>query len=371
MENKETKVQPDNQQFFAAVSPFIETNIVLPTEGDVRGKDFVTWGDKNDYVDYLYSLYMDVVTLQTCVDGAADYVCGDDIIVHVENFDKQFNDKGDTPYTVINNCARDYWRFGGFAINVVRNKAGKIAGLYYLDFRKVRSDKKNTTFYYSDDWSKSYGRVNYIAYPAYDPKGTAPSSIFYYKNNINSTYPIPVYASAVKCCEIERSIDEYQLNAINNGFMASYIISMNNGVPAPDVQDEIESEINEKFTGYQNAGRIMVSFNKSKENEVTVQKLEQVDYSAQYADLAKRSQNKIYESFKASPVIFGVYQEGTGFNDQDFDNAFKLFNRTKILPAQRIMVDSFNKIFDMENSIEIKPFTISWESDTDNKDIID
>lgn len=367
MENITTQGE---KQFFAAVSPYIETTIVAPTEKDIRGKDFISWGSSNDYPDYLYSLYGDVTSLQTCIDGSADYVCGDDICINISQFEKTVNEKGQTPLSLMQNLAKDYWRYGGFAINVVRNKLGGIAGLYYLDFKKVRSNKKNTVLYYSDDWSKSAGRVNYVAYPAFDPnEKSVMSSVYYYKNNINSTYPIPVYASSVKSCEIERSIDEFQLNSINNGFMASYIISMNNGVPAPEIQDEIETEINEKFAGYQNAGRIMLAFNKSKDNEVTVQKLEQTDYSTQYADLAKRSQNKIYESFKASPVLFGVYQEGTGFNDQDYQESYKLFNRTRIKPVQRMFIDSFNYILGVDNSLTIKPFTIDWSED-ENKESI-
>jgi hypothetical protein len=44
--------------------------------------------------------------------------------------------------------------FGGFAIQVIRNMAGGIAELYYIDFMKLRSDEKNEVFYYADDWSK-------------------------------------------------------------------------------------------------------------------------------------------------------------------------------------------------------------------------
>lgn len=362
--------KPSDYVFFGAINPYVETNIVFPTECENRGRDFINWGVKNDYPEYLHDLYQNVTTLQTCVDGSVNYVCGDDIFVNVDGFERKFNQKGDVPRVVIANIAKDYFTYGGFALEVLRNAKGEIAEVNYLDFKKVRSDKKGNILYYSDDWSKSAGRVQTIMKPRFKADNNDAASIYYYKNNYTTTYPIPAWASAVKSCEIEKSIDEYQLNAVNNGFMASYLISFNNGIPAPDVQDLIEDEVNEKFAGSSNAGRIMINFAKDKDHAVEVQKLEQINFGEQYDALAKRSQNKIYECFKASPVIFGVQQENTGFNDQDYQQGFKLYNKTVILPAQSIICDAFNTIFNNENAIEIAPFTIDW-SDNEKKEIVD
>ena len=36
---------------FLAIDPYIETNIVSPTEKSVPGKDFIEWGTNNLYPD--------------------------------------------------------------------------------------------------------------------------------------------------------------------------------------------------------------------------------------------------------------------------------------------------------------------------------
>lgn len=365
------KTEINNKSMFIAMSnqdPYLVTNIVSPEEKEVKGYDFIAWGKNNDYPDYLLSLYKDVPILNSLINGAVDYTCGDDATVSKAPYNVYINDKDETVNTLLKRLAFDYWIYGAFAINIVRNKLGGIAGLYYVSVNNLRSNKKNDRFWYAEDWAKSYGRVKAVEYPKFDVNSKAPSSILYVKNNYTTVYGIPVYGAAVKAAEIMRCVDEYQLNSINNGFMASYIISLNNGQPTPEIQEEIEDEINEKFSGYQNAGRIMVSFNKSKDNEVTVQKLEQDDFGDKFKALKEWSQQQLLTAFRASPVLFGILQESTGFNDQDFQESFKLFNRTMIKPTQRVLCDAFEKIFG-EKVLTITPFTIDWGEESDDKQV--
>ena len=63
----------------AAINPYIEKNIISPDEVDIKGREFVSWGARNDYPDYLLSLYNNVATLRSIINGSIDYVLGDDI----------------------------------------------------------------------------------------------------------------------------------------------------------------------------------------------------------------------------------------------------------------------------------------------------
>ena len=58
--------------------------------------------------------------------------------------------------------------------------------------------------------------------------------------------------------------------------------------------------------------------------------------------------------------MFGVERENTGFSDEDFMQAFKLFNRTKVQPVQKRIIDYIDKILGVKGSVVIKPFTIDW-----------
>lgn len=362
-ENKENK--DIRKVFMSAINPVYETNIVDGTDTEIRGKDFIAWGKNNDYGDYLYSLYTDCPTLQSIINGATDYSCGDDIKINIEPYATKINDKGETVNQVVRNAFLDYWTYGAFALNVVRNKLGGIAGVYYLDVRNVRSDKKNTFFYYSEDWNKSYGRVKFLTYPAFNPDGKEASSILYVKRTYNGVYGVPVYGAAVKAAEIEKSIDTYHLNAINNSFTGSYIISFNDGVPNEQQQEEIVENIEERYSGYQNAARIMVCFNKTKDNAITVEKLDTEDFGEKYQALAKRCSQALFTAFRCNPNLMGIPTENLGFSAEEYNSAFKLFQKTQILPSQRLMCDTFTKIFGSE-CLTISPFVIDFDDEGTN-----
>lgn len=360
-EKKQTNVK------FLAIDQFVESNIVAPTEVFIKDRGFVGWGEVNNYPDYIEDLYQNVSTLHSIIDGTTDYVCGDSVKCNVINFEDKINRKGETIQDLITWIAKDLVKFNGFALNIVKNKLGTPAEIYYLDFKRVRSNKEGTKYYYSTDWGKSYGRVKYIEYESFltdegDKKG---STIFYYKNDINRVYPTSIFSAAVIACETERKISEFHLNNISNSFSSNYIINFNNGRPSDEIQEEIEMEVYDKFCGVENSGRPMLSFNNNKDSETTVTKIDADSFADKYNALTARTKQEIFTSFRCSPILFGIDQEKTGFNANEYSSAFRLFNKTVVEPFQNKIKSAFDKIFNTENSIEINPFTINFDKTID------
>ena len=348
----------------SALNPYLQDNKVENVEKEISGVDFIAWGTDNQYPGYLFSLYEDCATLQSIINGTVDFVCGNDISCNLPIFEKIVNKNGETISDIIQRISTDYLIFGGFALQVIRNAIGEITELYWIDFTKIRSDKKNEVFFFSEDWCKSYGRVKYIIYPKFNPNDSNPSSIFYYKGNkTRGTYPTPIYNAAITSCELEKKINQFHLSEINNNFLTSKIINFNSGVPDDDLKNEIERNLNEKFSGSENAGRILISFNNNKDSETTVADIPQDEFGERYDSLAKRSTSQIFTAFRATPNLFGLPTETTGFNQQEFSESFKLYNRTAVKPIQKVIVDTFDKIFGVDGSITIEPFNLEYDSE--------
>lgn len=348
----------------SALNPYLQDNTVENVEKEISGKDFIAWGNDNRYPNYLFSLYEDCATLQSIINGTVDFVCGNDISCNLPIFEKTVNKNGDTISDIIQRISTDYLIFGGFALQVIRNANGEISELYWVDFNKLRSDKKNGVLFYSDEWDKSYGRVKYIYYPKFNKDDSNPTSIFYYKGTkTRGTYPVPLYNASITACELEKKINQFHLSEINNNFLTSKIINFNSGVPDDDLKNEIERNLNEKFSGSENAGRILISFNNSKESETTVSDIAQDDFGERYDALHKRSREEIFTAFRATPALFGLMTESTGFNEQEFAESFKLYNRTVVKPIQKVIVDTFDKIFGVDGSITIEPFNLEYDSE--------
>lgn len=362
---------------FAAINPYAESNIVSAKEMIYTGKEYVEWGDGNQYPEYLQLLQDNVPTLKTIIEGCVDYVAGDGVEILPLNDSLapgKMNRKGDTIVEQVRDVAGDVFGAGGFALQVIRRADGGIAEVHYVDIGFLRANKDCSVFYYSEKWS-SGGRKNIIVYPAFCPtldwnaltdeeRSRHASSILYVKRSRKRTYPVPCYAAAVKACEIERCIDDFHLNAINNGFTGSYIINFNNGTPTDEAKEEIEEQFNEKFSGHENAGRIGFSWNPNKESATTIEKVDVEDFGEKYKSLESNSRQKIFTAFRANPNLFGIPTESLGFSQEEYESSFRLFNRTMIRPVQMMIADAYDKIYGKTGVLTIKPFSLD-ESETE------
>lgn len=347
-----------NKFAFAALNPFIETNVVENVAKEISGKDFYGWGIDNKYPNFLYDLFESCATFQSIVNGTADFVCGDALVLN-NGWSSVVNNNGDTFEDLYRKAVIDYLIFGGFGIQVIRNFDNEVSELYWVDFQQLRTDKKNEVIFFSEDWGKSAGRVKYLVYPKFKKGDKNQTSIFYYKNDSSrGIYPTPVYSGAITDLIIQKKIGQFHLNEISNNFLSSKIINFNNGIPDDEIKNEIERNINEKFAGSENAGRILISFSENKDSETTVTDLSTDAFADRYDALSKRTISQIFTAFRATPNLFGLPTETTGFNAQEYAESFKLYNRTVVKPIQKKINDVFDKIFGMVGSVTITPYSI-------------
>lgn len=361
-----------------AIDPYVESNIVSPVERE--GKGYVEWGEGNAYPDYLLDLYNNVATLKSIIDGCVDYIAGDDVKIQQLRLlpEGVVNTKGETIMEQVRNVAKDDETYGGFALQVIRGADGHPSEIYYIDMRHLRMNKECNVFYYCEDWSKRSSKKKVIIYPKFMPevaerwaamteeeRNAHASSILFVKDICTQTYPSPKYAASVKSCEIERCIDDFHLNSINNGFFGSYLINFNNGVPTDQIKDEIEKSFTSKFSGAANAGRIVFSWNDSKEAAATIEPLQVQDFGDKYKTLEAAARQRIFTAFKANPNLFGIPTENLGFSSEEYESAFRLFNRTQIRPIQRKIADAYDKIYGQKGVLTIVPFSMEEESVTD------
>lgn len=363
---------------FAALDQYIERNIVSSREKKLTNKDFIEWGDGNIYPEYLLDLYNSVSTLRSIINGNVDYIAGDDVTIAPLRAGLEanaMNTRGDLIAEQVKDIAKDFEMYGGYALQVIRGRDGEPSEIYHIDMRFLRMNKECDVFYYCEDWSKG-GKRKVVTYPKFmanldwmtltdEERDMHASSIVFVKNVRTQTYPAPLYAASVKACEIERCVDNYHLNAINNGFVASIIINFNNGKPEDAICSLIEEEFTEKFSGHENAGRLVFSWNRDKEHATTFDSVPVEDFGEKYQSLAKHSRQQIFTAFRANPNLFGIPTESLGFSQEEYESAFRLYNRTQIRPVQRMIADTYDKIYGKKGVLTITPFSIDENSATD------
>lgn len=344
---------------FAAIDPYIQKNIIAPTETIVSGRDYVEWGDGNSYPDYLLGLYRNVASLRSVVNGSVDFTCGNGVNVAFYPQGATMNRRGQTAAEFVRELALSRYLYGGFAIEVIRDNGGDIAELYPMDLRYLRSSKDNEAFWYSEEWSKGTSSTKTVVRPKFMARAyETPASVLYVKNTSLQTYPEPIYGASIKACEVERSVDNYHLTAIQNGFAGGVVVNFPGPPPEDEQKKEIEKNFNEKFSGPENASRNMLIWGDGGTQVPTVRQIDVKDYGEKYQTLVRHCRQQIFTAFRANPNLFGIPTENLGFSSEEYDEAFKLYNRTQIKPSQQMICEAVGKIFGDPGYMTIDPFTM-------------
>ena len=349
-------------------------DVPLPIYKEVKGKDYIFYGERNDYPNYLLRIYNNSAKHNAIVTGKVDYICGNGWGVKSEDemqkakaygmIDK-VNTKEESLNEVTNKLVTDLTIFGGYYLQVIWTKAtGEIAELYHVDYYKVRTNSDNTEFYVSDNWLKNDNvnpRPDYETYPAFDPNNPTGSQILYFKEyraGVN-TYSLPDYRGAISYIELDISIGEYHLNTINNGMFSSKLINLNGGKVSQEEEDRIERQFQNKFSGSKNAGKFMLAFNDSKENEPSIIDLSGTELDKHFDLLNKSVQQEIFTGHKiTSPMLFGVKTEGQLGGRSEMREAYQLFQNTYVNAKQRAIEETVNYLFkfnDIIVDLELKP----------------
>lgn len=325
-------------------------------ETKLMGKKFIGYGEDNRYPQYLFSLYQNSTILQSIINGIVDYAVGQG--VSSSFLSESVNRDGDNWDDIMKNIVLDYMVTDGFALNVLRDVENRISEIYWLDISKVRLSEDGLTGYYSENsfnWGDKPQEL-----PIFDPKQNQKNSIFYYKGASRGLYPIPRWSGAIKAVETSTEISNYHLNSILNNFNPSAIISFNNGVPDKATQEAIEKKINKKFVGSDNVNRFILAFNESGENQTTVQTLGTDNTDQKFSTLKDSIFEEIFIAFRATPALFGLNPENTGFSKQEFLESFQLFTKTVIEPIQKTLNKSFGKIFNSPNPLTFNKLVV-WD----------
>ena len=131
------------------------------------------------------------------------------------------------------------------------------------------------------------------------------------------------------------------------------------------MKKEIEKNVNEKYGGAANAGGIILSFNPNKESATTIETPNVTDFGDKYKALAENSTKKIFTAFRAIPLLFGLTAgTSTGFSTDEFEQSFKLYNRTVVRPIQRMIADAYDKIYGAKGVLRITPFSLDGTTES-------
>jgi hypothetical protein len=334
----------------------------LPSIVENNHKDYIEFGADNLYPQYLIELYNGSSINNAIIKGVAAMIYGEG----VDATDKEDDDvkKGDwlklqnlllKNEDVLKCLAFDLKLFGMCYVNTIWNRPRtEIVEIRHVPAQYIRSGKadsfgKISQYYYSPDWSnprKNKPRV-YNSFNSQDR--TNASQILCIKDYSPGSfyYSTPDYQGSTSYIQLDMEVAQFHLSNIKSGMFPSLAISMSNGIPSREERRTIERQINQKFGGSGNAGKILLTFNDGKETTPEIVPINANDNSEKYQFLAQETTRKIMTGHRVvSGLLFGVKGDGTGFgnNADELRDSFSLFMNSVIKPMQNTLLNGLKPI---------------------------
>jgi hypothetical protein len=305
---------------------------------------------QDDFWDSVVLAYNDSTTTSTCVDNLADLIFGKGL--YTTNPDLQKGFEKIIPQQETKRVAFDLKLYGNAAYQVYWNDDHtKIVKMYHIPVQTLRAQKlyDNTmieNYYYCTDWKDQRKVKDKIEIPAFGTSNQK-REILYIKDYSPNLYyySLPDWVSALQFAIAEGELSNLHINQITNGFLPTLMINFNNGVPAPEERQTIEDLLYAKFTGTNNGGRFMVSFNDDKENQPTITAIQTDNLHEKFRYIAEYAQDRILVGHKiTSPLLFGIRTQNNGFssNSEEMKTSYSILQTMTIQPFQNVILSYIN-----------------------------
>lgn len=341
-----------------------------PEYREKKGLGYIEFGDKNDYPNYLLSLYNKSAKHNAIVRGKVNYIIGngwqsDGVDAQADLFIKSPN-QYESLADLTRKVSIDIEVFGGAYLEVIWSKVGgMLAEVCHIDYTKIRSNKDNTQFWYKD-WSDRKEEPKVI--PAFNTQNRVGKQILYmkeYRPGLD-TYALPGYMGSLNYIESDIEVSKHVLGNAQTGFSASKLITLPNGEPSPDEKRNIERRFTERFSG-SDGKKFILSFVQDAAKKPVVEDLGASDLTKEdFNQVDSMIQQNIFAGHQiTTPSLFGISTPGSLGTRTEMRDGFEIFKNTYASDKQHFLESVFNQLATLKGAtseITIVPIEpISYE----------
>ena len=328
-----------------------------------KRKDYVAYGEDNNYYQYLIDLYTGSTTQNAIINGISNLIYG-------KGLDALDSSNKTDEYAALrsifsNSCLRkvslDLKLLGEGSFQVLY-KDGKVVKAEHFPRQTLRAEKCNDdgeieAYYYFHDWGKLKPNSKPKRIAAFGfGNGKEPEVKIIKKYVSGYDYYCPVdYQGALAYAELESEVADYLVNDVRSGFSGTKIINFNNGVPDREKQLQVKNEVLNKLTGARGE-KVIVAFNNNADSKTTIDDIPLNDAPAHYQYLSEECSTKLMVAHRiTSPLLLGIRSgnNGLGNNADEIKTASLLFQNITIKPYQDLIIDAIDDILAV-NEISLK-----------------
>src|SRR5210317_162276 len=334
-----------------------------PKISEDKNRDWVEYGDDNDYYSYLIELYTNSTTNHSIINGVSNMIYG-------KGLDALDSSKKPNEYAAMrsifsDSCLRkvvlDLKLLGEGSFQVLYQK-GEVKKAEHFPRQTLRAEKMNDegqieAYYYHPNWSKVKRSDKPQRIAAFGFGNGNEPEIKIVKKYVSGYdyYCPPDYQGGLAYAELESEVADYLINDVQNGFSGTKVVNFNNGVPDAEKQLQIKSDVMRKLTGARGE-KVVIAFNNNAESKTTVDDIPLNDAPQHYEYLSNECSAKLIVAHRVtSPLLLGIRTEnnGLGSNADEIKTAALLFDNITIKPYQDLLTDCIDDILAV-NGISLK-----------------
>jgi len=350
-----------------------------PQISEDKNREWVNYGEDNDYYTYLIKLYTESTTNNAIINGVTNMIYGKGLDALDSN--RKTNEYAAMRSIFSDGCLRkvtlDLKLLGEGSFQVLY-KNGKVVKSEHFPRQTLRAERCNKdgeieAYYYFHDWanlkrSDEPKRISSFGFG----NGKEPEIKIIKRYVSGYDYYCPVdYQGGLAYAELESEVADYLINDVQNGFSGTKVVNFNNGVPDVEKQLQVKNDVMRKLTGARGE-KVVIAFNNNAESKTTVDDIPLNDAPQHYEYLSNECSSKLIVAHRVtSPLLLGIRTEnnGLGSNADEIKTAALLFDNITIKPYQDLITECIDDVLAI-NGISLKLYFKTLQPlafiDTDN-----
>jgi len=343
-----------------------------PIFQEKQGKAWVSYGLDDQYGSYLERLFLQSSIHSAIVSGVGAMIYGEGLDATDRELDEGKKEQwlrlqsllSDSSPDLLQKLSLDLKLYGQAYVNTIWSRdRSRIAEMKHLPVHSMRSGLANPDgqidiYYHAMEWNQ---RTKPQAIKAFDLNDrTEASRVLHIKRYAPSFhyYGVPDYVGSTGYIELDKEIQTFHLSSIKSGLFPSMMLNFSAGIPTDEERYQIERKVMEKFSGADNAGKLLITFNDSADQAPTFTPISTNGNDGLYQYLSTEVTNKVLSGHRVtSPLLFGVRGDGQGFgnNADELRDSYSLFTNTVVIPFQNLLLDGLGPVFEV-NGINLDLF---------------
>jgi len=343
---------------------FREAKIPLPIEKQKAGQSWISWGDNNDYPQFLIGLYYNSSIHGGIVNSKVKYIASSGLDAQTNDLPKWelIKKNGNAPFSsdeISLMVAKDFELLDSFAIMFRKNPISKFWDAHHVSSELIRKGEDSSFFYYSENWKDrvqteektGFKKIKNIEDLSLEDKecllyvsSRSKQHVLDEKTGLltKSVYPIPSYSGAIKSIMASIEMNYFRYSEVVNSFKGGTMINIPTGAPDNEHdKKKLIAQLKGDATNRDTQGGIIVTFSRGSENAPTVTQINGNNLDQRYLLTQESIIDDIMVGHSViSPTLFSIKTAGQLGGSSELETAYQLFMNNYALERQKIITDA-------------------------------